>query len=108
MASKSLPKIRRWSNLHRACQAPLDCLRPIGEVCQLAWSSPGFLRPAQHDIPDKSRFLRTFRTPLEPLDSILVTFWVYMFYKGNNQQIQWLMRMVRDVCLGVLASIPVG
>jgi hypothetical protein len=69
MASKSLPKIRRWSNLHRACQAPLDCLRPIGEVCQLAWSSPGFLRPAQHDIPDKSRFLVMPRllTRIDPL-----------------------------------------
>jgi hypothetical protein len=36
---------------------------------------------------------RTFRTPLEPLDSILVVFQNYMSYKRNSQQIQWLMRV---------------
>jgi hypothetical protein len=44
---------------------------------------------------------RTFRTPLEPLDSILVVFQNYMSYKRNNQQIQWLMRVGAGCALPV-------
>jgi hypothetical protein len=44
-------------------------------------------------IPLFESMQRTFRTPLEPLDSILVVFQNYMSYKRNNQQIQWLMRV---------------
>jgi hypothetical protein len=57
MISTSLPRMLGWGNLHRPCQASLDRLRPRGEVCQLAWSSPVFPRRIQHEVPDKTRFL---------------------------------------------------
>jgi hypothetical protein len=57
MASISLPRIRRWGNLSVPTQAPSDHLRPRGEVCQRAWSSPFFPHPVQQEVPSKSRFL---------------------------------------------------
>jgi hypothetical protein len=57
MALRNIRGILGWGNLLVPCQAPLDRLRPVGEVCQLAWSSPFLSRPFQQEFPRKSRFL---------------------------------------------------
>jgi hypothetical protein len=57
MASISLPRIRGWGKLQVPCEASLDPLRPVGEVCQLVWSSPFLSRPFQQEFPRKSWFL---------------------------------------------------
>src|SRR5262245_50982255 len=33
MASTSVPRMYGWGNLYSRCQAPLDCLRTMEEVC---------------------------------------------------------------------------
>ena len=57
MASINLPRRRGWGNLQVPCEAPLDRLRPRGEGCQRALSSPCFLRLVQQKAPRNSRFL---------------------------------------------------
>jgi len=57
MASLSLPRRRGRGNLQVPWEAPWDRLRPRGEVCQRALSSPCFLRPVQQEAPRHSRFL---------------------------------------------------
>jgi hypothetical protein len=57
MASLNLPRMHRWGNRNVPCQVPADHRRPIGEVCQLAWSSPCFPRLLPYDVPSACRFL---------------------------------------------------
>jgi hypothetical protein len=74
----------KWSTSASACVIPTmrTSMAARGKAVSSAVSS------GRHEITK-----RTFRTPLEPLDSILVVFQNYMSYKRNNQQIQWLMRV---------------
>ena len=51
MVSLSLPRIRRWGNLHMLCETPSAYL------LRMAWPSPFFPRRVLHDVPVKSRFL---------------------------------------------------
>ena len=57
MASIRLPRKRGWGNLSVPYQASSSSLRPRGEVCQRAWSSPCFPCPVQHEVPRTSRSL---------------------------------------------------
>jgi hypothetical protein len=60
---------------------------------------PGRLIELKAVALTRAAYGRTFRTPLEPLDSILVIFWAFVSQRRNAQQIQQLMPVTAGCAL---------